>query len=83
MYCKNAKYVSSSILNGQHFLGGALNLWHLRVVVKTIAKFHAISLCYKKVMFDVFKTHSAQVSSSGDYLAQRHSAGRQIPDSQL
>jgi hypothetical protein len=32
------------------------------VVVKTIARFHAITLTYKKVMFDVFKTHSAQVN---------------------
>lgn len=41
--------------------GGALNLWHFRIVIKTIARFHAISLLYKKVMFEGFKLHSAQV----------------------
>ena len=38
-----------------------LNLAHLRTVIKTIAKFHAVSLTYKKSMFDTFVSHSEQV----------------------
>ena len=41
-----------------------LNLAHLRIVVKTVAKFHAVSLCYKKTIFDSFVQHSEQVQAS-------------------
>lgn len=39
-----------------------LNLAHLRMVVRTVAKFHAVSLCYKKTMFENFVHHSEQVA---------------------
>ena len=41
-----------------------LNLAHLRIVVKTVAKFHAVSLCYKKSIFDSFVQHSEQVRTN-------------------
>lgn len=41
----------------------ALNLVHLRMVVRTVAKFHAVSLCYKKSMFESFVHHSEQVAA--------------------
>ena len=41
-----------------------LNLAHLRIVVRTVAKFHAVSLCYKKTIFDSFVQHSEQVQAS-------------------
>ena len=40
-----------------------LNLAHLKIVTKTIAKFHAVSLVYKKSMFDSFAVHSDQVAA--------------------
>lgn len=43
--------------------GGPLNLSHMKVMVKAIAKFHAVTLTYKKAMFDSFVTHSAQVKA--------------------
>jgi hypothetical protein len=39
-----------------------LNLAHLKIVVKTVAKFHAVSLTYKKAMFESFLVQSEQVS---------------------
>ena len=38
-----------------------LNLAHLRIVVKNIARFHAVSLTYKKTMFDTFNKHEEQL----------------------
>ena len=40
-----------------------LNLAHLKIVTKSIAKFHAVSLVYKKSMFDSFVVHSDQVAA--------------------
>lgn len=40
-----------------------LNLAHLRMVVRTVAKFHAVSLCYKKAMFESFVHQSEQVAA--------------------
>ena len=44
--------------------GGALNLCHLRVVVRTVAKFHAVSLTYKQALFSTFSAQSAQAKAS-------------------
>ena len=41
-----------------------LNLAHLTLVVKTIAKFHAVSLTYKKSIFDTFVSHENKVSAN-------------------
>lgn len=40
-----------------------LNLAHLKIVVKTMAKFHAVSFTYKKAMFESFTAHSEQVAA--------------------
>lgn len=40
-----------------------LNLAHLKIVVKTMAKFHAVTFTYKKAMFDSFAVHSEQVAA--------------------
>ena len=39
--------------------GHLLNLCHFRMVVKSVAKFHAVSLTYKKTLFDTFLSQSA------------------------
>lgn len=41
-----------------------LNLAHLRIAVRTVAKFHAVSLCYKKAMFEGFVQHSDKVNAN-------------------
>jgi hypothetical protein len=40
-----------------------LNLAHLRMVVRTVAKFHAVTLCYKKAMFESFIHHKDEVAA--------------------
>ena len=41
-----------------------LNMCHMRTVVKAVAKFHAVSLAYKRTMFDTFSNASAQAEAS-------------------
>ena len=43
---------------------GPMNLCHMRSVVKTIAKFHAVSLTYKATLFAAFKTQQQQVKAA-------------------
>ena len=44
--------------------GHMLNMCHFRMVVKSVAKFHAVSLTYKKVMFEIFSSQSAQAKAN-------------------
>ena len=37
------------------------------MVMRTVAKFHAVSLCYKKTMFESFEVHSDQVAASKNF----------------
>ena len=41
-----------------------LNMCHMRTVVKSVAKFHAVSLCYKKTIFDTFSDAEARAKAS-------------------
>ncbi len=41
-----------------------LNLGHMRMVVKTVAKFHAVSLTYKQMLFTTLLTQSAKDKAS-------------------
>ena len=41
-----------------------LNMCHMRTVVKSVAKFHAVSLAYKKTMFETFSDASAKAEKS-------------------
>ncbi len=44
--------------------GAQFNLCHMRMVVKTVAKFHAISLAYKQTLFSSFSVQKAQVKAN-------------------
>ena len=41
-----------------------LNMCHMRTVVRSVAKFHAVSLAYKKTMFETFSDASAKQKAS-------------------
>nr|XP_040564965.1 uncharacterized protein LOC121114914 [Lepeophtheirus salmonis] len=41
------------------FKHGPLNLCHLRAAIRTIAKFHAVGIAYKRAMFSSFTTQKA------------------------
>ena len=43
---------------------GPFNLCHMRKVVATVAKFHAVSLTYKQMLFSTFSAQKAQVKAS-------------------
>ncbi len=43
---------------------GTLNLCHMRMVIKTVAKFHAVSLAYKQALFSAFSSQSAQAKAN-------------------
>ena len=44
--------------------GHLYNLGHFRMVVKSVAKFHAVSLTYKKTLFETFLSQSAAAKAS-------------------
>ena len=46
------------------FHQGPFNLCHMRMVVKTVAKFHAVSLTYKQMLFSSFTAQRAQAKAS-------------------
>lgn len=43
---------------------GPMNLGHMKVVVKTIAKFHAVSLTYKQVLYSSLLNQEAQLKAN-------------------
>ena len=44
--------------------GHLLNMCHFRMVVKSVAKFHAVSLTYKKTLFETFLSQSAAAKAT-------------------
>ena len=46
------------------FRHGPFNLCHMRKVVATVAKFHAVSLTYKQMLFSTFSAQKAQGHNS-------------------
>ena len=46
------------------FRHGPFNLCHMRKVVATVAKFHAVSLTYKQMLFSTFSAQKAQAKAS-------------------
>jgi hypothetical protein len=43
---------------------GPFNLCHMRTVVKTMAKFHAVSLTYKQMLFSSFSAQAKAAKAS-------------------
>ena len=46
---------------------GCLNLAHFKCAVKTIAKFHAVGLCHKQMLWHTFAQQSNQAQASKSF----------------
>ena len=53
---------------------GPFNLCHMRKVVATVAKFHAVSLTYKQMLFSTFSAQKAQATASREDVARNEQA---------